>query len=651
MVAQPPLLAFLLATALAPTRAEPSTLRADLVVAGSVRGLILTSRHVYSLSSDSVAVTDPEGRLVQRLSLPMNDSAGPRAGKQRAQLGADEKLFEKFAVPDVLRDTWFGERWVEDVRSAKDRPPADGPATAITNQQDREPTPWLLAASREKVFAASGAALWTIEGAHTFTFRRIASVRHAPSALAVSLQGVVMTVGPQGDFAVDTRTGAQQADACERLGPPADELVLLDVSGGNNACRSVIRIVRAGNVLSVVGPGHAERRLPLHARSLTSCGVYGLVNADEGLFAIANDPESGISTARLGSPAPYAQLSCQSAYPDAVVAFAPGGGGGSVSADAGVTWSPLPTLLAQPARTVASNGAFVWAATDIGLLRFSAADEAVAPARWQTQVWAKRRPSLAGLLPTLHVAGTWLSTSAQADGRQSNVAALVSAEFPLGEKTQPLRVDSRSVQPIPLALASSETGSHSGATRLPTAPPACLAAMRVAASNRALADPDHMQALIARARNAAWLPELRVRAEKRWGRNQSVDINNDTVLAPLGLDTVNDFRLEVRASWDLARLVYSPDELAAALAGVRVADAQHEIASLVNRLFFQRRKQAAGLALARAVNGRTAPTLVAPVDSSGSQLDDDSEGPLSERITELTADLDALTGGLGATCW
>lgn len=644
MVAQPPLLAFLLAAALAPTRgAEHSSLRADLVVAGSVQDLVLTSRHVYSFSRDGVAVTDPEGRMVQRLSFPMDGSAGPRAGMQRAQVEADDKLFEQFAVPDALRDTWLGERWVEDLRSAKDRPPAGQPTTAIAGP-DREPTPWLLAASRENVFAASGAALWVI-GAPTLTFRRIAVLRNVPLVLAVSLQGVVVAVGPQDDFAVDTRTGAHHLDACERSGPPADQIVLLDVPVGAHACESVVRVARVGSVLSVVAPGHAERQLPLHARSLTSCGAYGLVNADEGLFAIANGPGTGVSTARLGAPAPYAQLRCQPAYPDTVVAFAPGGGGGAVSADAGVTWSALPTLFAQPARAVASNGLFVWAATDIGLLRFSAAEEAAVAPRWQTRVWGPRRPALAGLLPSLHVAGTWLAASAQAERGQRSVAAFVSAEFPLGERPEPLRVDSRSAQPILVDLAARKTAVRSAPTRRPTGPPACLAGMRAAAAHRSLADPEHMQALIARARKAAWLPELRVRAEKRWGRNQSLDVNTDTVLAPLGLDTVNDFRLEVRASWDLARLVYSPDELAASLAAVRVADSQQEVASLVNRLFFQRRKQAAALALARQGKGPE------PGDSSGSPLDDESEGPLSERVAELTADLDALTGGLGATCW
>ena len=96
------------------------------------------------------------------------------------------------------------------------------------------------------------------------------------------------------------------------------------------------------------------------------------------------------------------------------------------------------------------------------------------------------------------------------------------------------------------------------------------------------------------------------------------------VLAPLGLDTVDDVRLEARATWDLGQLVFNPQELQAHTQVLRAADARREIATTVNQLFFQRRKLLAG----------TDPPD--PADLA--------------RAAELDAELDALTGGAFASC-
>ena len=70
---------------------------------------------------------------------------------------------------------------------------------------------------------------------------------------------------------------------------------------------------------------------------------------------------------------------------------------------------------------------------------------------------------------------------------------------------------------------------------------------------------------VTRAGRAAWLPELRLRVERRLGRSESLDLPSGRQRrdGPLGLDTANDVRYEVRATWDLSRLVFNPEEVAA----------------------------------------------------------------------------------------
>jgi hypothetical protein len=92
------------------------------------------------------------------------------------------------------------------------------------------------------------------------------------------------------------------------------------------------------------------------------------------------------------------------------------------------------------------------------------------------------------------------------------------------------------------------------------------------------------------------------------------------------VDTTNDVRYELRATWDLSRIVFNPDEMAASAQALRMADVHREIESLVIQLFFERRRLKAE-ALASDASDR----------ASGFRLD--------LRVQEIEAELDALTGG------
>jgi hypothetical protein len=144
-----------------------------------------------------------------------------------------------------------------------------------------------------------------------------------------------------------------------------------------------------------------------------------------------------------------------------------------------------------------------------------------------------------------------------------------------------------------------------------------------------LADPGSARSLVQRARWAAWLPEVRFRVDRRFGRSESLDVSPVPLgdAPPVALDTVDEVRYEARATWDLSRLVFNPDELAAHAQALKIAEVRREVETLVIRLYFERRRLKVEAAAADAYD-------------VASNLRRDA------RIEELEAELDALTGGV-----
>ena len=107
-----------------------------------------------------------------------------------------------------------------------------------------------------------------------------------------------------------------------------------------------------------------------------------------------------------------------------------------------------------------------------------------------------------------------------------------------------------------------------------------VAALRQAATALLGAEPERARSALARARLAGWLPELRVLVERKLGRTESVDLGtaaNPTAVSPVGVDSSNDVRYQARATWDLSKIVFNPDELAVDGQALRAADARREI--------------------------------------------------------------------------
>jgi hypothetical protein len=95
------------------------------------------------------------------------------------------------------------------------------------------------------------------------------------------------------------------------------------------------------------------------------------------------------------------------------------------------------------------------------------------------------------------------------------------------------------------------------------------------------------------------------------------------------VDTVDDVRYEARVTWDLARLVFSNDELAAQAQTMHMAEMRRDIEVTVSRLYFERRR----LRTERLTTGTLERSLRRDL-----------------RVREIEAELDALSAGGFSEC-
>jgi hypothetical protein len=123
--------------------------------------------------------------------------------------------------------------------------------------------------------------------------------------------------------------------------------------------------------------------------------------------------------------------------------------------------------------------------------------------------------------------------------------------------------------------------------RLPRGP--TLAEVQTAALARAGVDPASAARWLRRARTAAVLPTLTVQYDRRFDRGSVLD---QAVGDPdeLRNDSGQQDVLRTKATWELDRLIFSPDELRAARAVLDVADFRERLLVEVTQLYFERER-------------------------------------------------------------
>lgn len=184
-------------------------------------------------------------------------------------------------------------------------------------------------------------------------------------------------------------------------------------------------------------------------------------------------------------------------------------------------------------------------------------------------------------------------------------------------------------QPPPLERRRQSMNGEAAASRVADDPDVQILCREAVAL--AMAEPERARSFIRRARVAGWFPEMHFRVYRRFARTEGLtyaDIGTGMV-APVDITAIDDFRYEWRASWDLSRMVFNPDELQAHLEALRIADVRRDIQTLVIKLYFERRR------------------LLSEPDTGG----DSAIADLTKvekralRVAEIEAELDAMSGG------
>jgi competence ComEA-like helix-hairpin-helix protein len=130
-----------------------------------------------------------------------------------------------------------------------------------------------------------------------------------------------------------------------------------------------------------------------------------------------------------------------------------------------------------------------------------------------------------------------------------------------------------------------------------------------------------------RVRTSDLLPQFRMKVDTDFDRDIRTRTNLDATEAVVEtVDNDNSLQLEVQATWELNKIIFDRDELGVWRETIRMANLRDRVVDEVTRRFYERRRLQIDLKLSPSV-----------------ELADRVRKEL--RIQELTADLDAMTGG------
>jgi hypothetical protein len=578
-------------------------LGAAIAMPGTARAagaeLVGTSDLVALLDGNQARIFLADGRPLIRLP-PARGQAGhaPADPGQRMQ-ERREQIFELFDVPIELRDSQEADDLLEEELTLSERSAAAGVVDASAAAQ----TEARAAADRSGLWLAVAGGLYRVDPA--IGSARIGPLPRSTRALAAGDHGTIV-------IATDTELlsstdGGKSFRGYMRLGRPPSHLAIDPamawLAWADGA--GVHLISRRGERSSLARP----------VRDLRACGGQLVALAEDGLYLWT---EGGAR--RISGPVPGGRLICrrEGAGPWLVVRD-----GLLMSVDQGRTFRARADAPAGVILSAAFARDRIWLFSLAAGLTSIPFDEQVRPSAAAPSASVESFAETGGprwasfLLPRLTFAASYARST-----RRRSLQALAVAEVPLGGP-----------DPRPVAQPSAPTYPAPYVTPYPPRDPDahCLAAARLRAVARAQAEPERARSLVARAGRAAWLPELRLRGEKRLGRSESLDLRASGASGArdaLGLDASDDVRYEVRATWDLPRLVFSPEEVAAVQQALRMADMRREIEAQVNRIYFERRRLL--------VNPAGAP----PVEATGALL----------RVEELEGELDSLSAGEFSRC-
>jgi len=582
----------------------------SLALAGRVERVAAAGDRVAAVRGQTVILLREDGTPLGRV----EDAPTPASHrKARVSAHAEEDVLDFLGIDESEQDSAWVEDQLDDESTLGERRTMRGGRSL--GDVPRVGLAPAIAAAEKEIWIATGRGLWhlPVEG----ELVHVAGQQLTASSLAAGPdRRVLLASGNQVWLLSDS-------DGVRRVLDTAGSVqhVALSSSGQRMAWVSGRQLLWSDSIDEVP---KESLPLPEPVTDLKFCGETLLLLSRDGLAVLSPEGVPELRSAHMAAR----HLACPA---DGIGPWLAAGPDLLLSRDEGRTWSSLPIPRGAHALDAAMGDHCLWLATDKGL--YCASPDQPLAAEVAASDEDRSAPRLVGpreaswwaaWLPRLTVR----TGAAVAPGRREYQTVAL-ASFPLdAPRTRALLVadnDEALSPPVP---------PHPADVRIPADAEAdCLVAARAKAVALAMVEPERGRSYVDRARHAAWLPELRLRLDRRLGRSESLDqpSTSTSITSPLGVDTVDDVRYEARVTWDLARLVFSNDELAAQAQTIHMAEIRRDIEVTLNRLYFERRR----LGLERLPSGAGERTHVIRREV---------------RLREIESELDSLSGGAFSQC-
>ena len=579
----------------------------SLALAGRVERVAAAGDRVAAVRGGTVILLCEDGTPLGRVE---NVDLPPAHRKSRMSARDEEDVLDFLGIDESEQDSaWVEDELNDESTLSERRAMRGGHSGQASPRASFAPA---IAAAGQEIWIANGRGLWQLPAQGDLV--HVASRELAASSLAAGHDRQLLLASRNQVWLVSEIDGARRVlDTVASV-----QHVALSSSGQRMAWASHTQVLWSDNIDEV--PGRALP-LPEPLTDVKFCGDTLLLLSRGGLAVLSPEGVPELRSARLAAR----RLACPA---DGVGPWLAAGPDLLLSQDEGRTWSSLSLPRGVRALDAAMGDHCLWLATDKGLY-CSSPDQPVAGELLANDgdrpaprlVGPREAPWWAARLPRLTVrAGAFLA----AGRREYQTVAL--ASFPL---------DASPARTV-LVADNDEAPSPPVGRPVDWSIPAdteadCLVAARAKAVALALVEPERGSSYVNRASHAAWLPEIRFRMDRRLGRSESLDqpSTSTSITSPLGVDTVDDVRYEARVTWDLAKLVFSSDELAAQAQTIHMTEIRRDLEVTLNRLYFERRR----LGLERLPAGPGERALRREL-----------------RLREIESELDALSGGAFSQC-
>lgn len=565
------------------------------------KSMVIASSHSESLRLDH------HGNVIEHLALPHSDPDDYVSTRK-----TDEKILDDLGLRDIDHDTPRAMAMLENEQTLADR----------RHVSPKAPADDVIGRRLFQIVIADDQ-LWTAtkQGLFYWNFKRSKQILPGPFVGPFSLASAYSRVL----FASGTRLifwDLEHGPLWDRTQKDAILQVALSANGKQAAWLSATGVT----LWHEFNKTYSQTVLQefSHANDIGFCGEVLLILMENQLVALS---ENGTQTTQV-LPQSAHHVACMNGKGGTWILY---GKDLLRSADGGRQWQrfPLPPFTRIRDMAVTPFGAFISSSEGLSFCSWSTWSSTL-PFTPSIEIQSNRRvkPKVTGWyghLPRISLHGQYRQTIEKHDFR-----TLLFATFPLDHPThfqvaanQDQRDDFHGVSPVTdvhTALSSTQNLGQ----EYP-----CLHQTRRKAIEIFLVEPERAHSYLRRSAHAAWLPELRVMVDRRFGRSESLDYMTTTgsLSSPLGVDTVNDVRYEARATWDLAKIIFSHEELAAQSQALRMAEHRRDIELNVHRLFFERQR-----------------LQLEPMDDS------DQVSRKALRLSEITAELDALSDNAFTRC-